>query len=317
MSSIVEMENATYTEDLQKNGHPRILISGRDAEQADPDTATEYVEDPCRKWHDPSLVRIVEQKKKLDGCTFNLTTPFAGKPFFDDFMRGLSRLPLNEAHFIWYDNSNSEEYRAMLKSALDSVAPSYTLIEDGNKSLTIESTDDYGPISARCHKIYKYIMEGCTEESLGYTLNIEDDVEIPANVSRLWNVLDTYPKVGTVVGSCSSRRSKGSYWKIPIAFTFRRVQTIGGDFECQVSDHRIVTAKEFGLEAVGAAHMGCWLTRTRLLREVGMHFGTDGVRGQDLCWGYELNLAGWTFAIDWSVCTKHYFMEYGEKRYLT
>src|SRR5690606_9973626 len=113
---------------------------------------------------------------------------------------------------------------------------------------------------------------------LPLSLNVEDDVELPARTwERLTYVLDEFPIVGTVVGSCSSRRMKDTEATHPIAFNFVREETIGGVETVKVVTSRLVEEKPLGIELIGAAHMGCWLTRTPLIREIGMTVGIDGM----------------------------------------
>lgn len=295
--------------------HGRSVWTGPYASDEAEVTAAVEVERFHPLTHDDSLVRIVCEKKRCKGKRFNLVTPFAGKAFcFTDYMRGLRRLPLADAHVVWWDNSNDPAFQKKLLRTLKDNFDSYMLVEDKNRQHTVETTTEYAKISYRCHRIYKTLHEHMTCPDIPLTVNIEDDVEVPAGTwERLTGVLDTYPEVGTVVGSCRSRRLKDRTAHVPIAFTFERSQSIGGDGEIKVRDRRLVQEKTFGLDAIGAAHMGCWFTRTNLIRRIGMNFGVDGVFGQDLCWGYQLNLAGHKFVIDWSVKTEHYYQLNGEK----
>ena len=89
-----------------------------------------------------------------------------------------------------------------------------------------------------------------------------------------------------------------------------------GDGAVMVTSARIMVPKQLGVDMIGAAHMGCWLTRTKLISQIGFNYNVDGVRGQDLCWGYELNRAGYRMAMDWSLQAKHYHLNDGVKEFL-
>lgn len=262
--------------------------------------------------HNPDLVRVVADRPRLKGKRYNLVTPFAGKGFcFSRYLAGLRRLPLGQAHFVWLDNSNDAGFRRRLMAALDELADSWTLVEDRNPPRTVETTAQYAEICWRCHCVYQELYERRICD-LPLCLNVEDDVELPDVAwERLTRVLADHPQVGTVVGSCASRRLRDDTACLPIAFNFVRREEIGGLARVSVVDQRLVQARELGVELIGAAHMGLWLTRTALIGKLGMPAEADGLRAQDLVWGYQLNRSGHRFAIDWSVKTRHYYQHRG------
>jgi hypothetical protein len=247
---------------------------------------------------------------------FNLVTPFAGKTFcLNNYVKGIKTLPLENAHAVFYDNSNQPRFQNRLKKILNDHFKSWTLVEDKNECQTIDKTDHYKAVSWRCHNVYKDLYHNRIED-LPLSLNIEDDVQIPdISWNRLTRLLREQAEVGTAVGSCSSRRLKDSTACRPILFDIDVTENITTGEKLAVA-RRLVTPKPFGVEAVSASHMGLWLTRTSLIRKVGMQWDTDGLLANDICWGYNLNRAGYKTAVDWSVKTKHYFMHNGKKEYV-
>lgn len=268
--------------------------------------------------HFDELVKVVDDHPSLDGKTFNLVTPFAGKDFcFKDYVNGIRRLPLEKAHAVLYDNSNDRLFREKLNSLARNEFDSYTIIEDRNENKTVENTEEYGLICHRCYKIYDTIMANHIKSALPLTMIVEDDVEIPEDTWRRLNyVLEDNPKIATVVGSCSSRRMNDATATVPIAFNFERTEQVGGGGGVKVSDKRLLNSKEYGVELIGSAHMACWLSRTDVIKEIGMRHREDNIPGVDLNWGYVLNLSGYLMAIDWSVKTKHYYVSGGKKEYV-
>tara|TARA_R110002020_G_scaffold35671_8_gene107442 strand:- start:465 stop:1430 length:966 start_codon:yes stop_codon:yes gene_type:complete len=265
--------------------------------------------------HDPALVSVSAKHIRCRGKKFNLVTPFAGKKFcFSDYMRGIRRLPLEKAHAVWYDNSNDPKFHKKLQKTLEENFDSWILLQDRNKAHTVESTDQYAYISYRCHRIYRelYLKQIC--HSVGLCVNIEDDVEIPKGTwEKLTSILELYPEVGTAVGACRSRRMKDRPLCHPMAWHFERVESIGPVPTVKVRIPAPIIEKPLGLEMIGASHMGCWFTRTPLIKKIGMNYDVDGLRAQDMCWGYQLNQAGIRMAVDWSVKAKHFGKRDGVK----
>ena len=275
--------------------------------------------------HNPDLVRVVRVKRpaypasafgprlppqRVRGKTFNLVTPFAGKPFLAQYLRGLDRLPLAQAHGVFYDNSNSPQFRARLEREVLPRFDSYTLIEDRNPQFTAERTTDYARISYRCHRIYQYLYETAIAGGLPLCLNIEDDTEVPAGTwERLNAALALDPKIATAVGVQCSRRMADETRCLPMAWNFARTEIVGTEEPAEVVDQRLIAPKSMGIETIGSAHMACWLTRTPVIQKLGMAYGWDGVNAQDMCWGYALNTSGYRMVIDWGLRTRHYYKE--------
>jgi hypothetical protein len=265
----------------------------------------------------PELIRVVRRRPRLRGRQFNLVTPFAGKTYcFGEYLRGVRRLPPERAHAVWYDNSCDAAFRRRLERALARHFRSYTLIEDRNPPRTIETTSDYARVDRRVVQIYRTIMHELIEP-LPLVFVVEDDVEVPAGGwERLVRILDENPTVGTAVGVMNSRRIVGDLTGAPVAWNIERVESIGGDWSARAEMRRIVSEKPYGVELIGAAHTGCWLTRTNVIKKLGIRGGHDNVSFVDQTWGYRLNLAGHRMAIDWSVKARHYFLENGRKQWV-
>jgi hypothetical protein len=276
-----------------------------------------YSPDPVP--HRSDLVEVEFDHRKLKGKEFALTTPFSGKKFcFGSYMRGLNRLPLSKAHAVWYDNSNSKTFGKKLRNTLKENFDSYTLIKDANDPYTVDaSCYEYPTIVNRMRGIYTSLLADNTPD-LPLTLNVEDDVEVPDNADRLWSIMDNYPEVGTVVGHQLSRPVKDWKGNAPIAVNFEKIQYIGGPNSNtpKVDVQWIEDKRDFGIEPVGGAHMGLWLTRTPIIKKVGFGGDVDGIIGLDLYWGYKLNLAGYKMLIDWSVKAKHHYLKDGKACYV-
>lgn len=265
----------------------------------------------------PDAARVVVQRRALRGKRLQLVTPFAGKAFcLADYLRGIRRLPLRRVHATWYDNSCDRNFRRRLVRALESHFASYTLIEDRHPPATIETTDDYGRVDDRVCAIYRCILENHLER-LPYVLVVEDDVSIPACTwERLERVLSEEPSIATVVGSMNARRIAGDLHGAPVAWTMERVETIGGDWSVRAQLKRMIVEKPLGIELIAAAHTGCWLTRTSVVKQLGIRQREDAISFVDQVWGYRLHKAGLRMAIDWSVKTRHYYMQDGNKKYV-
>tara|TARA_R110000868_G_scaffold148839_5_gene371070 strand:- start:11453 stop:12322 length:870 start_codon:yes stop_codon:yes gene_type:complete len=264
--------------------------------------------------HDAGLVstiRTVGRKRKK----YSVVCPQAGKLFcFAKFQRSLMQLPLDQAHVVIYDNSRSERHRARLVSLTKSL-PSFTLVEDRNPPASIESTDSFRNIIRRCSDVYQQIYEQHLPAKSDFVINLEDDIESPkGGFDRLLNVMQTYDGVGTVIGNCHDRRvfvSNGRASSIAVNFT--KSQPIGGTGET-LYEVTGMPERQFGVEAIGAGHMGLWLARRECVEQVGMRTIPEPSLlplGHDIQYGLRLNEAGWKFAIDWSVPLKHYYQRDG------
>lgn len=266
--------------------------------------------------HDDALVRVVKRvgrtRKK-----YAVVCPHAGKTFcFTKFQQTLRQLPLDECHVLLYDNSRCGKHRALLVE-LAGTLPSYTMVEDLNPPESIESTADFHRIVARCSAVYQNIYENHLPAKSDFVVNLEDDVLAPkGGFARLQNVLEVYPTVGTVVGNCRDRRvvvTTGEYE--PIAVNFLKTSRLGGTSGGPSYAVQAVVEQEFGVEAIGAAHMGLWLSRRECVDAVGMRTepSREGMPlGHDIQYGLRLNEAGWKFAVDWSVKLDHYFQQDGK-----
>lgn len=266
--------------------------------------------------HDESLVSVVKQAGRRRR-KYAVVCPHAGKGFcFNQFKRTLFQLPLADSHVLLYDNSRSEKHSVRLEKLSKSL-PAYTLVRDDNQPESIESTVDFKAIIDRCSAVYQNIYENYLPEKSDYVVNLEDDVLAPkGSFDRLSNVLHTYSNVGTVVPNCYDRRSKVTEdrsW--PIVVNFTKQSRIGGNQQLRY-DVDNVEEQSFGVEAVGAAHMGLWLSRRECVDAVGMRtepHSPSAPMGHDIQYGLRLNESGWKFVVDWSIKLDHYYMQDGTK----
>lgn len=265
--------------------------------------------------HDDELVSVVKQAGRRRR-KYAVVCPHAGKTFcFSQFRSTLFQLPLADSHVLLYDNSRSDKHSARLETLAKSL-PAYTLVRDDNPPESIESTADIHKIVDRCSVVYQNIYENYLPERSEYVVNLEDDVLAPkGGFDRLRNVLETYPDVGTVVPNCYDRRVKVADGEAkPIVVNFIKQCRIGGDEQVRY-DVASVPERNFGVEAVGAAHMGLWLSRRECVEAVGMRTkppSPSAPLGHDIQYGLRLNEAGWKFAVDWSIKLEHYYRKNGE-----
>lgn len=284
---------------------PAYSMSGQDARLASIHTTP---------GHDPRLVEVVGERLSLSGKTFNLVTPFSGKSFcLDDYFRGIDRLPISEAHYVVYDNSCDHEFSAELSEIVKKKFDSYILLVDHNPPSTIDVTDDALTVDARVWAVYKRLLN---EEiaDLPYTMIVEDDVEIPeGSYETLHALAESRDDLATVVGSMNNRRKCDNY---PVLWHLRRTYQVGGNFQPETGVVRVVEEKEFGVEIIGSSHLGCWLTKTPVIKSLGVDRKHEGVHYVDQSWGLAVHNAGYKMAVDWSVKTKHYYLADGKKKYV-
>lgn len=256
---------------------------------------------------------------KNDGL-ITLSTPFAGKEYcFGDYSRGILNLdyPKNKIFFLALDNSRNKEFGKKIDKLAEKAGfADYRRLIYDKEPFTIEKTSDYAKVCSHCHNIYCILEKHLPEEN-EFTFNIEDDVEVPPDsLKKLLKIFEMDKKVGTAVGSCCSRRLKDELVGYPVAWKFR--ETIIFPYQPFYTEPaealRIITAPPFGIEIIGSAHLGCWLTKTRLIKEISFK-DLCGLGAVDVAWGYKLNKKGYYFVIDWSVKTKHYWLYEGKKGY--
>ena len=257
--------------------------------------------------HDESLVSIVKEKKR-PRRDVNLVTPLAGKGYcFSKWKESLKQAPMKRSHVYVYDNSNNPRFSRRVDKFCESQLDSYTLIKDENSKQGLETIRDWVRVGNRCRAVYGQIYNSIVDHKRPLCLNMEDDVGIP---DRAWDKLYTQiqnDEVGTVIGQCNDRRAYVDTGKIQtIAVNFKVEEAIG-----QTDSINVITVpaqvRQFGVDSIGAGHMGFWLTKTEVISELGMGHRVGELRGNDINWGFAINRAGWKFAIDWSVKLDHYF----------
>ena len=264
----------------------------------------------------PGLVRVVdEQKPRGRGVKpFVLVTPFCGKvPELEYYLRSLDRIPTEQCHAVFYDNSCNGEFQNRLRNCLRERFTSWCLVEDRNppQFFVSHNTCDPSamwPITQRIADIYALLYENFVPRASKLVLNLEDDIEIPAGgIERLLSSMDTNPELGTIIGTCCDRRPNYDAKGKPIAFDFQVEGTVSQQTPTSVKLIHI-REKTFGVEPIGAGHTGCWLTRTSALESCPIGEATlHGIKGHDLVWGWRLHEAGLLCANDWSVKCRHWY----------
>lgn len=281
--------------------------SGNGGNSGSSGLSAEFVE------HDSKLVTVVDERKK-HGIRPEVTVvaPMIGRAFcWEDFQKSLAGI--DHDHLIVYDNSNDPEHEERIDKLL-STYRSWTLIRDFNQPLSVESHGHPPDLVRRCSEVYESIYSHLTPES-GIIVNLEDDIGVTADqFHRLRRGLDLYPEIGTLIGDCRCRRAKMlSGRDISLACNFREYREIGGA-EREGVKYEFVQPKPLGFEAIGGGHMGLWITRAEVLREVGMVTDHDhDLKGHDFQYGYRANQLGHRMAVDWSVKLEHIFEQDGRK----
>lgn len=270
--------------------------------------------------HDSDLVEVVKQKApRSKGRDVNIVCPMAGKTFaFNEWKKSLGKLPLDRAHVLVYDNSNDRKFHTKIQDFCVREFDSYTLVQDNNQKLTIDglpnSSLGWKAIGDRCDAVYNEIYDRFVDDRRPLCCNLEDDVWIPEDS---WDRMVTTIKddvVGTVIGQCNDRRifvHNGTVQSIAVNF---RIEEMLGAMNTLNVQTIPVQPKEFGVEAIGAGHMGLWLTKTEAIRQIGMGKKDEEINGTDINWGFHLNRAGWKFCVDWSIKMKHFYQDTNGKK---
>lgn len=246
-----------------------------------------------------------------------LTTPFAGKRYcFDAYYEGITNLehPREDFHVIWYDNTCDAEFHAMLQDKIQ-VFPSHEIVIDTTPPLVIDNTPNYTAVSDRCGEVYKNLANIIPADN-EFMFNVEDDVWVPPDsLSKMLTIFKLDDKIGTVIGQQYCRRFLNSpIRKIPNAWTFEIDWRFPEGDVCKektVKRH-FIEDKPFGVEIIGSGHLGCWLTKTHLVKELGFAMDVDGIHANDTVWGHRLAEHGYYFVIDYSIRCKHYHCLNGE-----
>jgi len=262
--------------------------------------------------HNEELVTVVREKKARNR-DINIVSPFAGKSFcFRDWAKSLKAMPVDRAHVLVYDNSNSKTFGRKLDEFCKKELAAYTLCRDTNPHLTMEFSNNWTAIGKRCRAVYGIIYNELVDQKRTWCLNLEDDIGAPNDSWEKLSFIMKDESVGTAIGKCIDRRGLNDRGvRLPIAVNFTRTQTIGPTgikAEPRIELEHI-PEKDYGVEAIGGGHMGLWLTRTEAIRSLGMGHQFGEIVGNDMNWGYAINEAGWKFAHDWSIHMKHYYKD--------
>ena len=262
--------------------------------------------------HDESLVSVLREQTS-PGRDVNLVTPLAGKGYcFSKWRKSLAKLPMDRCHVLVYDNSNNVRFSNKVDQFCESELDSYTLVRDTNSRCSLEQSRDWVRVGNRCRAVYSQIYNKLVDHRRPLCLNLEDDIGVPDKAwQKLYAQIQT-DDVGTVIGQCNDRRAYvDTGQKQTIAVNFKVDEVIGQDGSLSVETCPVVV-RDFGVEQIGAGHMGLWLTKTETILELGMGHQFGDLRGNDMNWGLAINRAGWKFALDWSVKLEHYFQQDGK-----
>ena len=270
---------------------------------------------------DHTLIRTIDEDLYLNRKKFTLVSPFTGKDYaWPKYLASLKKLPTEDAHAVFYDNSRDPEFQKKLRKALHEHFDSFTLIEDLNAPATLDThpkIETWQYIANRCAQVYRVIYENHVPRQIRKVFNLEDDIGLPANTwKHLNSVLDLNPQVATAIGHCNDRRPGYTSSGKPVAMNYHVHRLLGdGNLEPESIVLELVPEKKFGVEQVGGGHMGCWLTRTAAIEQVAMgSVEFLGVMGQDLAWGWDLlQTDRWIMATDWAVKCKHWRKLEGKK----
>ena len=263
----------------------------------------------------PRITKVETIGKSPQHSVACLVTPFAGKLHcFKKYLAGVKHLPHQHMEAIWYDNSNDPDFHQKLIQVGKQLFPLLTVLTDESPHYTVESNAEYAHIDYRAFAIYDTLTSYLP--SIPLTMILEDDVELPpGGFERLKAVLTSDTRIGTVVGNVCNRRMRGCSHLAPIVWNFILHETFPKNGHWAESK-QMECSKPYGIELIGAAHTGCWLTRTALIKQLGFKFQEDGIFATDRVWGYRLNKAGHWMAIEWSVQCKHHWKLDGKRGYV-
>lgn len=258
--------------------------------------------------HHEELVTVVKEKKARNR-DINIVSPFAGKTFcFGEWKKSLGKLPLDRGHVVMYDNSNDPAFSRRLQKFCESELDSYKLVKDTNAQLTLELSNDWTAIGKRCRAVYGIIYNQLIDHSKPLSLNLEDDIGVPDGAWERLMFHAEDDEVGTVIAKCYDRRSwKRDKIKQAISVNFKVTEMIGPSGVAPEIELVHLEEKDFGVESIGAGHMGLWLTKTDVIKDLGMGHQFANLVGNDINWGYAVNQAGLRFVQDWGVKLDHYY----------
>lgn len=280
--------------------------------------SAEHKELPELPEHDETLVTVIDQNRRRWDQKLTIVAPHVGKAYcFDDFERSLRSMPVDEAHIWLYDNSPVGDFSEKLRRLAESL-PSFTLIRDLNKPLSIENASDPVLLAARCSQVYSGLYDRVLQASPGQLiLNLEDDIGATGrDFEFLTRALDSYPQLGAVISDCRCRRTKMicGIEDSPIACNFKETRRIGGNHEVEIEEER-VRPQPAGVQCIGGGHHGFWLARREAVEAVGMKDDPQlNIVGHDYQFGYRLQRdTEFLFGIEWSSRVRHFLLENGQK----
>ena len=265
--------------------------------------------------HNEELVTVVREKKARNR-DINIVSPFAGKTFcFRDWAKSLKKLPVNDAHMVIYDNSNDLGFSKRLDAFCKKELASYKLVRDTNPHLTMEFCNDWHAIGKRCRAVYGIIYNQLIDPKKTWSLNLEDDIGVPDGAWERMRFHAEDDSVATVICKCYDRRAlKDRNLLSAIAMNFEVKEVIGPDENTRQIELVHLPEKSYGVESIGAGHMGLWLTKTSVINELGMGHQFENLCGNDVNWGFAVNQAGYRFVHDWGIKVDHFYKNNAGKK---
>jgi hypothetical protein len=264
--------------------------------------------------------------------TLTQVTAWAGRTFcFDRVIPNIvGQVDLQDTHVVWLDNSQDPWFRAALLAHAEPFA-NFTLIQDCSDQFNINpymrSPDDERVAAHMrlAEKIYE-TYQACFLQlmpSSQMVWVVEDDVEIPRNAfARMRRHLLDCPELGTVAGRMLDRRSHEMGREETVVTEYEISMILGRNDSAVVKANnmhavgRSPSVPKWGTQIVGSTHMGCWLSRSELIRSPGIAPSCDGVIACDNCWGWRIwKERRMRVAVDWSIhCRHHYLDAQGRQR---
>jgi hypothetical protein len=232
-----------------------------------------------------------------------IITSFSGRMHcLDRFLASLDSIdyPKDKIGLIFCDASEQG-----IKDVLDSVGNTYnrySFIRDSRKPMTGITAGEQSK-SIRIASVYSMMREVYQSDSK-YVLSWEDDIEPPKDgLKKLVDIMEIDEKIG-----CAFGRQICRWMELPLVWKFTKKSVFGtkdSSKEFGVSVE-ILPVKDSGIEKVDGMPMGFNLIRSELFKQENFRASDFGLIGFDLIFSEDINRAGFSTVIDWSIHCKHY-----------
>lgn len=266
---------------------------------------------------------MVPFNKQTNPTLITQVTAFSGRKFcLESVIKGIeSNCDPDETHFIWLDNSRDEWFNRAILAYLSN-KPNATLIIDNTPQIDInkyvfadekQKTDALIEIGLKITNTYQACFNQIRPESQ-ITWVVEDDVVVPKDaLVTLYKTMRDLPEIGTVIGRMLDRRAHEHGGDFSVISDYTINQRLGVENKTQVDVVNILNGADvpkFGVQLVGTGHMGCWLTKSQLIRDLGMKVVESGCLGCDNNWGWRIyKHNGSRVAVNWNVHCQHHYRD--------